>query len=41
VKAITSLSDLATNNPEINEVDINPLQAGSKGVVALDGRIIF
>jgi acyl-CoA synthetase (NDP forming) len=41
VKAITSLSDLVVNNPEIKEVDINPLLASSKGVVALDGRIIF
>ncbi|MCL5056632.1 MAG: acetate--CoA ligase family protein [Actinobacteria bacterium] len=41
VKAITCLSDLVTNNPEISEVDINPLLATSKGVVALDGRVIF
>lgn len=37
--AITRLSRLATNFPEILELDINPLLAVPEGVVALDARI--
>lgn len=37
--ALLRLSRLATDFPEILELDINPLLAGPQGVVALDARI--
>lgn len=40
-EAIVALSDLVCGNPEIAEVDINPLLATPEGVVALDARIII
>lgn len=39
-KALVSLSQLIADHPEIAELDINPLLADDKGVVALDARII-
>ncbi|MCL6610840.1 MAG: acetate--CoA ligase family protein [Peptococcaceae bacterium] len=40
LRTIVALSELAASNPEINEIDINPLLATPGGVVALDARII-
>lgn len=37
--ALSRLSQLVSNFPEILELDINPLLAGPEGVVALDSRI--
>lgn len=39
-KALVNLSRLITDHPEIAELDINPLLADDKGVIALDARII-
>ncbi len=36
---IVKLSQLVTNLDEVGEIDINPLQAGPEGVIALDVRI--
>ncbi len=33
------LSYLAARHPEIREIDINPLLADDKGVIALDARV--
>jgi acetyltransferase len=38
-EALVRLSYLAARHPEIREVDINPLLADDKGVVALDARV--
>jgi acetyltransferase len=35
------LSQLASDFPEIKELDINPLLVSEKGVVALDGRVVI
>jgi acetyltransferase len=35
------LSFLATEVPDLKELDINPLMAGHKGVVAADARILW
>ena len=40
-KAIINFSHLLTDFPQIVEVDINPLLATPKGVIALDARIIL
>jgi acetyltransferase len=37
--ALVRLSALAANHPEIRELDINPLLADARGVVALDARV--
>lgn len=36
---LVKISQLIIDNPEITELDINPLYADSKGVIALDARI--
>jgi acetyltransferase len=38
-EALVRLSYLAARHPEIREVDINPLLADDKGVIALDARV--
>jgi len=37
---LVKLSKYAESNPEIQEIDINPIIADSKGLVAIDARII-
>ncbi len=37
--ALVRLSALAANHPEIRELDINPLLADARGVIALDTRV--
>ena len=39
VDALVKLSHLATEHPELVEIEINPLRALFKGVVAIDVRI--
>ncbi|MEZ0226924.1 MAG: bifunctional acetate--CoA ligase family protein/GNAT family N-acetyltransferase [Alphaproteobacteria bacterium] len=39
-RVLVSLSQLIIDHPEIHELDINPLLADEKGVLALDARII-
>lgn len=41
VDIIVKLARLVEDNPQISELDINPLFAGSKGAVAADARIII
>ena len=36
---LMALGDLAADNPEVTELDINPLWADHEGVVALDARV--
>jgi acetyltransferase len=38
--ALVRLADLATDLPEIAELDINPLLADANGVIALDARVL-
>jgi acetyltransferase len=38
-EALVRLSYLAARHPEIREIDINPLLADEKGVIALDARV--
>ena len=39
VNTLLALQDIAIDLPEVKELDINPLWADDKGVMALDGRI--
>ncbi|MFM7083873.1 MAG: bifunctional acetate--CoA ligase family protein/GNAT family N-acetyltransferase [Hyphomicrobium sp.] len=39
--ALVRLSYLVSEHPEIRELDINPLLANDKGVVALDSRVVI
>jgi acetyl-CoA synthetase (ADP-forming) len=39
VQALLSLSNLMLENPQIEEIDLNPVMASSKGVIAVDARI--
>lgn len=41
VEIILSISDLVEENPEIKEMDINPLVATAQGLVAIDARIML
>jgi acetyl-CoA synthetase (ADP-forming) len=38
-QALLSLSNLMIENPQIEEIDLNPVIASSKGVIAVDARI--
>ena len=38
-EALVRLSYLAARHPEIREIDVNPLLADDKGVIALDARV--
>lgn len=40
-KLLVRFSYLVVENPEIKEIDINPLLASSEGLVALDARVIL
>lgn len=39
VSVLMALGDLAADHPEVAELDINPLWADEKGVIALDARV--
>ena len=39
VEVLSRVAQLAANNPEIRELDINPLLADATGVIALDARV--
>lgn len=41
VEALLKLSALAIANPEISELDINPLFATAEGVIAADARVVL
>jgi acetyltransferase len=42
-KAVSGLSLLMMDFPEINEIDVNPIRVNTdhKGILALDAKIIF
>ena len=39
-KILCSLGQFLSNNPQINEIEINPLMVSTKNIMAVDGRII-
>ncbi|MBU1568914.1 MAG: acetate--CoA ligase family protein, partial [Proteobacteria bacterium] len=39
-KIIVCLGDLGYDNPQIKEIDINPLIAGKKSLVAVDATVV-
>jgi acetyltransferase len=39
--ALVRISELIAENPEIRELDINPLLADANGVIALDARVVL
>jgi len=41
IECLGRLSQLATDFPEIKELDINPLLVSEKGAMALDGRVVI
>jgi acyl-CoA synthetase (NDP forming) len=41
IKALLSVSKMLTENPSIDEVDINPLLVLNRGVVAIDARVLI
>lgn len=41
IEVLIRLSYLAADYPEISELDINPLSAGPKDVIALDARVVI
>jgi acyl-CoA synthetase (NDP forming) len=41
VKALLSVSNMLTENPSINEIDINPLLVLNHGVAAIDARVLI
>jgi len=41
VGAIERLSFFASENPDVAELDINPVLASSEGCVAVDARILW
>jgi acetyltransferase len=41
VEAIERLSFFASENPDLQELDINPLMASSEGCIAVDARILW
>lgn len=41
VEVLIRMSYLASDYPEITELDINPLLAGPKGIIALDARVVI
>ena len=36
---IATVGDLLTDNPEISELDLNPVLAGATGCIAVDWRV--
>jgi acyl-CoA synthetase (NDP forming) len=38
---LIKLSDFAEQNPEVKEIDLNPIFAYSKGALAVDARVIL
>jgi acetyl-CoA synthetase (ADP-forming) len=41
VDIILKISDFVSENPEVREMDINPLMATSKGLIAVDARVLL
>jgi acetyltransferase len=41
VDILMTVSELVNSHPDIQEMDLNPLMASEKGVVAVDARLIL